>query len=327
MNNKIFISLAAFCEPFLEFTMKDALSKAKCPENLFFGVVDQHTENRRKQVEEWVLDPKQLSYVHIDPVESRGVSWARSLVNSLVKDERFYLQIDSHTFFEENWDVSLIQSLSALNVLVPKPVLSVYPYGFEFDECMKPKISNNPSDRTTLALRVHPETELSTDNVVLRFRAEHVMQKAYVNGFHLAGGFIFTYREFVDEVPYDPYFYFHGEEQGLAIRAFTRGWNIYHPPFIPLYHLYKAPNQSHQNHHWHTDWNEQRHYDWGDLKRRAALRLNQLLNNELKGSFGLGCERNLTDFYNLSGIDYANRSVNREHNFEKVSEYALIPYL
>lgn len=315
MKKTIFISVAAFCEPFLEFTIKDALAKAKYPDNLSFGVVDQHIENRRKEAESWFENPQQLKYVHIHPVESRGVCWARSLVNSLLQEEDYYLQIDSHTFFEKDWDETLIKSWQLLKTEFDKPVLSVYPFGFEFNDRMEPEVKVNINSNYTLVLRVHPDTELSENSSVLRFRGEHVPGKNFVKGFHLAGGFIFASREFVEEVPYDPYFYFHGEEQGLAIRAFTRGWDIFHPPYIPLYHLYKAPNQSHQNHHWHQDWNKERHYKWDDLRESATKRLGKLLNGQLKGSFGLGHARNLQAFNELSGIDYQNIKVNRNHEF------------
>jgi hypothetical protein len=37
----IFISVAAFCDPFLEHRLMDAMAKAKNPEQLVFAVVDQ----------------------------------------------------------------------------------------------------------------------------------------------------------------------------------------------------------------------------------------------------------------------------------------------
>ena len=42
----------------------------------------------------------------------------------------------------------------------------------------------------------------------------------------------------MSEVPYDPELYFHGEEITLAIRAFTHGYTLFHPPEHVLWHEY-----------------------------------------------------------------------------------------
>ena len=305
---KIFISVASFCDPYLIFTIKDALKKAKHPDNLVFGVVDQHPENRREQLKA-KLPTATIRYVQMHPIDSRGVCWARSLVFSLYQDEDYLLQIDSHTFFEKGWDAKLIKELTELQTRSTKPIISIYPYGFEFDEKDQPVVKVKVGQKTTLAMRVHPDTDLSDSNVVLRFRAEHIFQREFLPGFHLAGGFIFTLARFIDEVPYDPHLYFHGEEQNLAIRAYTHGWDIFHPPTIPLYHLYKQPNKSYSNHHWHPDWDKQRDYKWADLKAHAHDRLTKLLTHHSLGRYGLGSTRSLEDYAAFSGIDYRNRVV------------------
>jgi len=309
----IFVSVAAFCDPYLIHTLQDACRKAKHPEKLVFGVVDQHPFNRREELK---LLPEQPSvrYVHMHPVDSRGVCWARSIAFSLYQNETYLLQIDSHMLFEQDWDAQLISGLQALSVRHPKPILTTYPYGFEFEDD-KPIVKIAISDKTTLVLRPHPETPLSEREVVLRFRAEHVFVREPVMGCHIAAGFVFTLGRFVDEVPYDPHLYFHGEEQNLAIRAYTHGWDIFHPPHIPLFHLYKMPNTDHRAHHWHPEWDKQRDYKWTELSELAKQRLFDLLYRQKPmGRFGLGAARTLEDFARLSGVDYPNkRIVEREY--------------
>jgi hypothetical protein len=43
---------------------------------------------------------------------------------------------------------------------------------------------------------------------------------------------------FVKDIPYDPNYYFYGEELSMALRAFTRGYSFFHIPDVPLFHLY-----------------------------------------------------------------------------------------
>lgn len=299
----IFVSIAAFADPYLIFTVQDALRKAKQPQNLVFGIVDQHPFNRRDNLKNLPEKPR-LRYVHCHPIDSRGVCWARSVVFSLYQDEDYLLQIDSHMLFEQDWDEQLINELEALRPKHTKPILTNYPYGFEFinDE---PVISIEDSGRTTLVMRPHDETDLTADNATLRFKSEHVFVREPLLGGHIAGGFYFTLGKLVYEVPYDPYLYFHGEEQSLAIRAFTRAWDIFHIPHIPLYHLYKRPDTEHHNHHWHSSWEQHRDYQWTELQERAKQRLIDLVyRRTLMGAWGLGDARSLADFAELTGIDY-----------------------
>lgn len=304
----IFISIAAFADPYLIHTVQDALRKANNPEQLVFGIVDQHPFNRREALK-LLSEKPTFRYMHCHPIDSRGVSWARSVVFSLYQDEDYLLQIDSHMLFEESWDNQLIEQLESLRPKFSKPILTNYPYGFEFIDDV-PTVNIEVSDRTTLVMRPHDETELLPNNATLRFKSEHVFIREPILGGHIAGGFYFTLGQFVYEIPYDPYLYFHGEEQSLAIRAFTRGWDIFHIPHIPLYHLYKRPNTEHHNHHWHQSWEQHRDYKWTELHARAQQRLMDLVyNHKLTGAFGLGSCRSLDDFARLSGIDYNKKRI------------------
>lgn len=311
----IFVSVAAFCEPFLEHTLQDAVAKARWPERLVFGVIDQTLEPRRAALAA-LCQPAKLRYLHIHPVESRGVCWARALAFSLYQNEDHLLQIDSHMLFEPGWDEQLLQQWQALLAQSAQPIVSTYPYGFEFEDG-KPVVKINVSGKTTLVLRPHPDTDLSDTSATLRFRAEHVFTREPVRGCHVAGGFLFTAGRFVDEVPYDPHLYFHGEEQSLAVRAYTKGWDIFHPPHIPLFHLYKMPNMAHSTHHWHAEWEQQRDFKYPELTRHAKERLMDLLYERRDlGAYGLGKERSLADYARLSGVNYAKRQLVRPYQAE-----------
>jgi Glycosyltransferase (GlcNAc) len=304
----IFVSIAAFCDPFLSHTIQDAISKASRPERLVFGVVDQTPQSRRAELSA-LCAPAQLRYVQMDPVESRGVCWARSIACSLYQGENFFFQIDSHMLFEPAWDEQLLQLWQDLKKFTHKPIISTYPYGFEFEEG-KAVVKISVSDKTTLVLRPKPESSLSQANATLSFRAEHVFVRQPVLGSHVAGGFLFTHGDFIDEIPYDPRLYFHGEEQSIALRAFTHGWDIYHPSHIPVFHLYKMPHTSHENHHWHPKWDMQRDIKFTSLTELAAERLKDLVYQRRDlGSFGLGQERSVEDFAKRSGINYLAKKI------------------
>lgn len=306
----IFVSIASFCDEHLIFTLESLFKGASRPHDVHVGVVDQSDE----PIHGWLRehDPlRQIRYLHVDPFHSRGVCWARHLAASLYDGEDYYLQIDSHTFFAPGWDDVLRDHLQRLSSLSAKPLLSTYPPPFEFDTAGRPFRTLRESG-AIYALEAIPDCLMSEESVTLRFRVDHLEGEPgdYGLGFHVAGGFLFAPGSFVQEVPYDPFLYFHGEEQSLALRAFTCGWDIYHPRQceIPLSHLYKRKETAHRGHHWRADLEALRAVKWTERRQRAALRLCRMVDeNSLPAPYRLGDARTLEAFRELSGIDYRRR--------------------
>ena len=140
----LFVSVASYCEPHLQFTLDQLFGKAAEPEAIHVGLVDQSWDAngswlRRKPY------ASQVRHLHIDPVQSRGVSWARSLAMSLYEGEDFYLQIDSHMRFEPDWDRRLIEVWELASKTFPQPMLSAYPPAFEVDEAGNDFLPHSPS--------------------------------------------------------------------------------------------------------------------------------------------------------------------------------------
>ncbi|NBY52132.1 MAG: hypothetical protein EBQ53_00160 [Betaproteobacteria bacterium] len=89
----IFVSIAAFCDPWLVHTVRDACAKAAHPKQLVFGVFEQDADSRQSELQAVVRRHKAgLRYINVHPVQSRGVCWARSAVFSLYRDEDYLLQ-------------------------------------------------------------------------------------------------------------------------------------------------------------------------------------------------------------------------------------------
>lgn len=307
MDQTIFVSIASYLDPMLFFTLGDAVAKAARPELLRFGVVDQHIVDQRAAIRQLPFGA-QVRYVHVHPQDTLGVSWARNLAFSLYNYEEFLLQIDSHMCFEPGWDDTLRAQYAALLGRAAKPIITTYPYRFDMVDGVP--VYAATEGKTALVLRPHPDTPLTQDSVVLRFIGKHLFTEQAVEGCHVAAGFIFCASQLIEEVPYDPYLYFHGEEQSIAVRAYTRGWTIFHPTRVPLYHLYKQENVAHDTHHWHGAVDAHRAFTGAFLTERSRLRLHELLcGSGLPGAYGLGSVRSLDQFSALSGIDYRARQI------------------
>lgn len=298
----IFVSIAAYKDtPDLIRTVYSALKAAKWPKQLVFGVVNQ---TDTPDADGKALKGYPVRLMQIPARDSLGVAWARSLVQQNFYDnEDYYLQIDSHMHFLPDWDEYLIDlSQSRAN---RKSIITAYPYGFSRNS-MGITMDCEISEDTTLVMRPMPDQIFTQEDAAIRFESRHAPVRTPVLGCHLAAGFLFTTRNFVQEVPYDPQFYFHGEEQGLATRAWTRGWDLVHPPYIPVLHRYKKPDNPHAGHHW----NGRDEQQVAVLQDRARGRLVDLVDGKLNGTiFGLGQDRTLSDFAAMSGLDYENRTV------------------
>lgn len=309
---RIFVSIASFCDAQLLFTVDSLFGSAAHPERIFPAIVDQHPHDRRNT---WSTHPNghQIRYVYIDPVDSRGVSWARSVAFSLYRGEALFLQVDSHTWFEAGWDTRLIRLLSEVEALYPKAILSCYPPGFHFTDAGEPQMDITPTTDVMALAPLHDAT-FSENRLICGFGTRWIPGLKFSVGSHLAGGFIFTRGDFVEAIPYDPYMYFSGEEQNLAVRAWTHGWDILHPRMcdVPLAHLYKRAGTAHQEHHWREDLEARRTEKWPELQDRAQARFCRLTGPQsLPGAYGLGTVRTLAAFAELSGLDYRKHRLRR----------------
>lgn len=214
--------------------------------------------------------------------------------------------------FENGWDNFLIENL---NKLPEKSIISNYPYGYSRHGDLI-TMDCELNSKTVLVTRPMPKQILRKDNLTLIFYSRHIFSDKPILGSHISGGFYFTKGSFLQEIPYDPQWYFHGEEQALTLRAFTSGWNIYHIPHIPLYHLYKKAGNQYIEHHWHKKW--KRSPDQIKLlEERARKRLIDLIQKKDIGVYGLGDKRSLEEFKKISGIDYLNLEINKIQIDEK----------
>ncbi|HSV34203.1 MAG TPA: GlcNAc-transferase family protein, partial [Ramlibacter sp.] len=252
--------------------------------------------------------PARLSYTKLEPLYARGPCWARAIAMSLYDGEDWFFQIDSHMDFDVDWDARLIAQAQALLPGRKGVVLSAYPNAFVFEGDLPVR---KACTEKVLAHVLKPGTVFEADHPVLSFEAQPVDQDAPLPGFHLGAGCLFAPGHFVQAFPYDPWFYFHGEEQALAARLFTHGWDIFHVPSLPIYHLYNTPTSGAPARpmHWDASQEAERAQGWWTLEQRSRKRLGALLAGEPLGIYGLGQDRSMADYAAFSGIDFAARSL------------------
>ncbi|MEJ2457926.1 MAG: GlcNAc-transferase family protein, partial [Novosphingobium sp.] len=121
----------------------------------------------------------------------------------------------------------------------------------------------------------------------------------------LSAHLLFAPGRFVEDVPYDPDLYFFGEEITLAARAFTSGYDLFHPGVHVMWH--QEPRRVTPLH-----WNDHAAQRTGKVTaqmRDAAsiARVRHFLRYAGAGPFGCGTSRSFAQYEAYAGLDFRRR--------------------
>jgi len=314
MKDKIFIQIASYRDPELIPTIKDCIDKAKYPNNLRFGIAWQHSEDDEWDILDEFQSDDRFIIIDIDYKESEGVCWARNAIQHLYNDEKYTLQLDSHHRFVKNWDEELISMMETLQSKgIKKPLLTGYipsfnPKNDPEERVQEPWMMNfdrfTPEGVVFFLPATIPNWENLNEPVPARFYSAH---------------FTFTLGQFCEEVKHDPNMYFHGEEISIAVRAFTHGYDLFHPHKVIAWHEYTRKGRTK---HWDDSKN------WVEKNNNTYARLKALLGTDgtvctncMKKKlhpYGLGEERTLLDYEKYVGIRFKDRGVQEYTTLHKL---------
>lgn len=304
-TNTIFIQIASYRDPQLLPTLRDCISKAQYPDNLRFGICWQHCDNDQwDELDEYANDPR-FKIIDIDYKDSKGVCWARNLIQNLYQGEAYTLQLDSHHRFVDNWDTILIDMIKDLqNNGYPKPLLTAYIPSFDPD--------NDPAARVLEPWKMTFDRYIPEGAVFFlpaSFNPDiDDINKPLMGRFYSAH-FAFTLGQFAKEVKHDPEYYFHGEEINIAVRAFTHGYDIFYPNKVVCWHEYTRKGRSKQ-------WDDDK--IWVDrnnnchLRNRKLFGMDGLVNDIDFGKYGFGQVRSLRDYEKYAGMEFGSRSITQD---------------
>lgn len=325
LKQSIFVSIASYRDAELIPTLHDmiAMSSGLYTINIVICWQDNNDinhfldngmtlveENKHENHNLYILDylNTQISVLSIHYFLSEGACWARKNCEQLYQGEDYFLQIDSHCRFIKDWDEKMVTLHTQLKEKCESPVLSTYPPGYQ---------PGKESAKETFTSRL----------VYRNFSSEGILQlssvgfesSAPIRGSYLAGGFIFSEGSFVIDVPNDPQIFFEGEEISMAARAFTHGYDIWHPHEILLWHFYGRDDHP-------KIWSD--HSDdakkvgsvdkvWWDRDRKSKEKIKILLKNDEAESdsnalYSLGEKRSLGEYEKIAGVDFRRCCVRPE---------------
>jgi glycosyltransferase involved in cell wall biosynthesis len=300
----IFVQIASYRDPELVKTIEDMFANAKYPQHLRVGVCRQyHPEDGFDNMDKY-KNNKQFRVLDVLYNESKGVCWARNQVQQLYKDEMYTLQIDSHMRFAPDWDETLVGMVTQLQEMgIPKPLLTAYVSSFDPD--------NDPGGRVQEPWRMAFDRFIPEGAVF--FLPESIpdwrqLETPIPSRFYSAH-FCFTLGEFSNEVQHNPEYYFHGEEISIAARAFTWGYDLFHPHKVVIWHEYTRKGRTKQ-------WDDDK--QWGDKNSHSHLTNRKLfgMDGETQeghtGKYGFGTQRTLRQYEEYAGLLFEKRAVQQE---------------
>jgi len=311
---KIFIQVASYRDPQLLPTIKSAIKNAKKPNNLVFGIARQFKEDDSfDNLDEYSKD-KRFRILNIPYNESKGACWARNQIQQLYKGEKYTLQIDSHMRFAPNWDEEMIKMVKSLQKKgYKKPLLTGYVSSFDPENDPESRVKEPwrmvfdrfiPEGAVFFLPETIPNYQDLTEPIPARFYSAH---------------FCFTLGEFAKEVQHDPEFYFHGEEISISARAYTHGYDLFHPHKTLIWHEYTRKGRTKQ---WDDDgkWVEKNNHC--HKKNRSLFGIDG--ENEMEhGIYGFGKDKSLRDYEKYSGLLFSKRAV-QQYTLDK--NYPPNPY-
>lgn len=298
-NGLIFIQIAAYRDAELLPTLRDCVAQASDARRLRFGICWQRAGE--ETLGEFAEDAR-VRVFELPAERSRGVCWARQQTQAMFCDEEYTLQLDSHHRFVQGWDELLVQMLEGLRRSgYAKPLLTSYTPIYD--------PANDPGGRTQEPFRLRfngfsPDGPFSVmPETMDEYRSQTMPEPARFFSAHFA----FTVGEFCREIPYDPKLYFFGEEPSMAMRAYSQGYDLFHPHRVVVWHHYGRENSPR---HWadHRRW-----YFRNELSMQRFRRLVEEGQGGVSGEqsslspYGLGSLRGLRDYELYTGVSFELR--------------------
>lgn len=296
-KDRIFVSIASYRDPQCYKTLLNIIETCSDVSKLTICICQQNDPNDDFTIE--YSNPLNVSiiYINMDSKLAKGPCWARFLIQQKFSNEEYYLQIDSHTRFVQNWD-SILKS--ELSLLPEKSCLTNYVSTYN--------INTELIEKSPLRGPMYI-TELDKKDKFIRFNSNYIGLDDF-NKPQLSKGwsgcFSFSKGAIVYDAPYDPNvpFLFFGEEMDIFARLYTHGWQMYIPSKPICFTIF---DRSYRKTFWeHPEYKNVVNFS----KMRVYDRLGYMnVQKELKTTdprLKMGITKSLDDFYKYIGINKVN---------------------
>lgn len=288
--SSIFVQISAYQDHELHKTINDCIKKSSGKNELHFGVNLIFKEDNIK-----IPCISNLKIQMSNAPENLGVGIGRYIANQFYDGEDFYLQIDAHTRFIENWDESIIKSFNLYKAEGCNPVLTTYPSPYWYEDGQE-VFDSQPNINAI-------DFKFEDVDLFKRTKFFHQYSK-YADGSiftkSVSGGSVFSSGSISSISPNKKMFNW-GEEMLYAARLFTHGYDLMIPQEQYLFHLYYDHEKPENN------FRALSGKDFPDEVNKIANQSDQemyrIVTGNVIGDDALGTKRTLNDYWIFIGLD------------------------
>ena len=195
------------------------MAKALHPENIIFGISLQYNVEPNLDFISTQSRIIRFSKPNYDTNTGPGIIEIRNAIKKLHKDEEYFLQIDAHTNFVNNWDDILIHDIHEFE---NKTVISKQILQQELKEQTRSKYFFTPNSLPIIGASAIEDPEYIKNNSI---------EKKYFYNYYISGAFIFTKSKWLYEVPIPNYHKYPYEEEEQALISYCHGYDIVAPKY------------------------------------------------------------------------------------------------
>lgn len=297
-HKSIFVSIPSYRDSQCPETLYSLFENAKHPERIRVYIYQQNRKNDIDCVMEYNKKNQHINKKYkydvqrVKHTEAQGPTHARQIISRAMKDEDFYLGLDSHMRFVKDWDSVLLNEWSkckaphAILTTTPRPF---NPYG-ESQEINKNEIPHNSG--------------IWYEDGFPRAKSDLVTKEN--NPMHtkiISEGFLFMPSRAIKDVPLDPFtpFLFSGEEFYHSARLWTHGYDFYTPQTDIVFHYYDRDNDP-------KFWSDNQNYY--KIKEKSIQRVRKQfglvhdihnVNNDALDQYTFGTKRTVQQYLDMLG--------------------------
>lgn len=287
---KILVSIVNYCDPEFYSTIKSLWDKAKNKNALYFSLV---SEDKIKHDFSFIPD-SQIRYLHFDLSKYRGgLCWARNLAVDIDLDYEYFIQFDSHTYADYDWDKKAIENYFKVKKINNKSIIAYAPADYEI--LLDGSIDNNIGNKVSISATYYKELIPG-----FKFPGYSLLNSGEIKrSFWATCCYLFAPKAWVQEVGISADESFNTEEFCLSLRTYNKGWSIYSIGTRDVFH-----HQSHRQpdgtvtRQLLRPWADDRKYDYWKHVTKSTDRLSLLMSGQLDVPKNI-----VSSFFIKTGID------------------------
>lgn len=340
----IFVSIPSYRDSLCAKTIFQCFSRAAYPERIYIGVYEQNAPHDKSCMHEFLnlcannistgngIDyeylRKNIRLYSTPHIKAKGPSYARAMIEKhLLRDEDYFMGIDSHTEFVENWDIKCIKCLQRARLQSAKPILTCYPHDISiYHQHIKKQKSSDPPGTYLRFGGFDKKSNWGTMNGpgFIKVPSEPVPSLFFSNTF------CFMPTQAIKQCPTCPLipFVFQGDELFQGCRLWTRGWDFFHPPRSIVFHKW---SRKYRPTFWElfTNPSVSRQQKKSENKIRCVLgiRIPTIGDDLLPPEYDLGNTRSLADYQKFCGVYFYDKAYEPCSMLGISPEYTQHPHL